>query len=130
MIGVLFEYVDTVFGFYGHSFFIYLLCLAGCFSMIIWTPAVFSVLCACVLHFCITCSVQLSMCHMERRSRNTLVIISSITIAISSMTYYSQHQTTIHYICRSLFLFLCVCLSACRFTSLSCLTFTVTAEKV
>ena len=31
---------------------------------------------ACVLYFCIcTCSAQLSMFHMERRSRNTLIII-------------------------------------------------------
>ena len=38
---------------YGYSF----LCLVGCFSMIIWTPAVLSVLYACVLYFCIcTCS--------------------------------------------------------------------------
>ena len=52
------------------------LCLVGCFSMIILTPAVLSVLYAGVLHFCIcTCSVQLSMFHMERRSRNMLLII-------------------------------------------------------
>ena len=44
--------------------------------MIIWTPAVLSVLHACVLYFCIcTCSAQLSMFHMESRSRNTLIII-------------------------------------------------------
>ena len=43
--------------------------------MIIWTPAVLSVLYTCVLYFCIcTCSAQLSMFHMERRSRNTLII--------------------------------------------------------
>ena len=60
-------YVDVVFGFYGYLFV--------CFSMIIWTP-VLSVLCACVLYFCIcTCSAQLSMFHMEKRSRNTLIII-------------------------------------------------------
>ena len=35
MVGVIFVYVDTVFGFYGYSF----LCLVGCFSMIIWKPA-------------------------------------------------------------------------------------------
>ena len=71
MVGVIFVYVDSVFGFYGYSF----LCLVGCFSMIIWTP-VLSVLYACVLYFCIcTCSAQLSMFHMERRSRNTLIII-------------------------------------------------------
>ena len=33
-------------GFYEHSF----LCLVGCFSMIIWTPTVLSVLYACVLY--------------------------------------------------------------------------------
>ena len=44
--------------------------------MISWTPTVLSVLYACVLYFCIcTCSAQLNMFHMERRSRNTLIII-------------------------------------------------------
>ena len=44
--------------------------------MIVWTPAVLGVLYACVLYFCIcTCSAQLSMFHMERHSRNTLIII-------------------------------------------------------
>ena len=52
------------------------LCLVRCFSMIIWTPTVLSVLYACVLYFRIcNCSAQLSMFHMERRSRNTLIII-------------------------------------------------------
>ena len=51
-------------------------CLAGCFSMIVWTPAVLSVLYACVLYFCICpCSAQLSMFHMERHFRNTLITI-------------------------------------------------------
>ena len=68
MAGVICVYFDTVFGFYGYFF---LKCLVGCFSMIVWTPAVLSVLYACALYFCIcTCSVQLSMFHMERRSRN------------------------------------------------------------
>ena len=72
MVGVIFVYVDIVYGFYGYSF----LCLVGCFSMTIWTPTVLSVLYACVLYFCIwICSAQLSMFHMERRSRNTLIII-------------------------------------------------------
>ena len=53
MVGVTFVYAGTVYGFYGYSF----LCLAGCFSMIIWTPTVLSVLYACVLYFGIcTCS--------------------------------------------------------------------------
>ena len=74
MVGVIFVYIDMVFGLYGYSF----VCLVGCFSMIIWTRAVLSVLyaCACVLYFCIcTCSAQSSMFHMERRSRNTLIIM-------------------------------------------------------
>ena len=42
--------------------------------MIVWTHAVLGVLYACVVNFCIcTCSAQLSMFHMERRSRNTLI---------------------------------------------------------
>ena len=49
--------------------------------MIILTPAVLSVLYACVLYFCIcTCSVQLSMFHMERCSRKALIIIIIIII--------------------------------------------------
>ena len=35
MVGVIFVYVDTVYGFYGYSF----LCLVGCFSMIICRAA-------------------------------------------------------------------------------------------
>ena len=72
MVGVIFVYVDTVYGFYGYS----CLCLVGCFSIIIWTPTVLSVLYACVLYFCIcACSAQLSMFHMDKRSRNTFIII-------------------------------------------------------
>ena len=72
MVWVIFVYVDMVFWFYGYSF----LCLIGCFSMIIWTATVLSVLYAYVLYFCIcTCLTQLSMFHMERRSTNTLIII-------------------------------------------------------
>ena len=54
MVGVVFVYVDTVLWvFMG----ILMLCLFGCFSMIIWTPTVLSVFYACVLYFCIcTCS--------------------------------------------------------------------------
>ena len=46
IVGVKFVYVDTVYWFYGYS----ILCLIGCFSMIIWTPTVLSVLYACVLY--------------------------------------------------------------------------------
>ena len=80
-------YVDTVFRFYGSIFFH---CLVGCFSTIVWTHAVLSVLSACVLYFCIcTCSAQLNMFYMEKCSRNTLIIIiiiisSSSTIVIKT----------------------------------------------
>ena len=78
-LGLFFVYVDMVYGFYGYSF----LCLVGCFSMITWTPTVLSVLYAGVSYFCIcTCSAQFSMCHMERRSRNTLIIIIIIIIML------------------------------------------------
>ena len=63
---------------------VFFLCLAGCFSMIIWTPTVLSVLYMHVFwYFCIcTCSAQLSMFHMERRSRNTITIIITIIISV------------------------------------------------
>ena len=45
-------------------------------NMFVWTHAVLGVLYACVLHFCIcTCSAQMSMFHMERISKNMLIII-------------------------------------------------------
>ena len=55
--------------------------------MIVWTHAVLGVLCTCVLYFCIcTCSVQLNMFHLERCSRNTLIIIMIIIIINSLIT--------------------------------------------
>ena len=49
--------------------------------MIVWTPAVLSVLYACVLYFCIcTCLAQLNMFHMERCSRNMSIIIIVIVM--------------------------------------------------
>ena len=71
-----------------HSF----LCLVGCFSMIICTPTVLNVLYACVLYFCIcSCSAQLSIFHIERHSRNTLIIIITIIIIIrSDYGYYFE----------------------------------------
>ena len=59
---------------------VFFLCLVRCFNMIIWTPAVLSVQYACVSYFCIcTCSAQLSMFHMERRSKNTLMVVIIIS---------------------------------------------------
>ena len=80
-------YFDMVLGFYGY-FFLFLNCLVGCLSMIVWTPAVSGVLYACVLKFCIcTCSAQLSMFHMERCSL-LLLLLSSLTVFIYSVTTY------------------------------------------
>ena len=81
MVGITYVYIDTVFGFYGYIllFFLsflntHLYSLVGCLSMI--GHMLLGVLYACVLYFSIcTCSAQLSMFHMERRSRNTLIII-------------------------------------------------------
>ena len=62
--------------------------------MIIWTPTVLSVLYACVLYFCIcTYSAQLSMFHMERCCRNTLIIIIIIIIVI--IIYISYRRVPI-----------------------------------
>ena len=41
MVGIIYVYVDTVFGFCAFFFFFH--CLVGCFSMIGWTPALLSV---------------------------------------------------------------------------------------
>ena len=44
--------------------------------MTVWIPSVLG-----VLYFCIcTCSAQLNMFHMERHSRNTLIIMIIIII--------------------------------------------------
>ena len=73
-------------------FFTHLYCLVGCLSMIVWTHAVLSVLYAFVLYFCIcTCSAQLSMFHMERRSRNMLIII---IITILTMMRKETYEST------------------------------------
>ena len=62
VVGIIYVYVDTVFGIYGYFFFFFFNCLVGCLSMIVWTPAVLGVFYACVLYFCNrTCSSQLSM---------------------------------------------------------------------
>ena len=73
MVGITYVYIDMVFRFNGY-FNIHLYCLVGCLSMIVWTHAVLGVLYACVLYLCVfTCSLQFSMFHMERHSRNTLI---------------------------------------------------------
>ena len=62
--------------------------------MIIWTPTVLSVLYACVSYFCIcTCSAQLSMFHMERRSRNTLIFMVHQEIQQNSSGVWSSQDS-------------------------------------
>ena len=68
------------------GFMVNFFCLVGCFSIIVWTPVVLSVLYACVLYFSIcTCSAQLIIFHMKRRSRNTLIFIIIIIIKCVSI---------------------------------------------
>ena len=66
-------YDDAVHWFCGCSFFL----LNWMFQHdCLDTYCFLSVLYACNFYFCIcTCSAQLSMFHMEKRSRNTLIII-------------------------------------------------------
>ena len=53
--------------------------------MIVWTHSVLGVLHACVLCFRMcSCSEQLSMFHVERRSRNTIIVIITFIINIES----------------------------------------------
>ena len=65
MVGIVFVYVDTVYGFLWVFFF-----------MLSW---IFGHLLFCALYACVSyfCSAQLSMFHIERRSRNIIIIIIS-----------------------------------------------------
>ena len=82
MVGAIYVYIDRLFGFLCFLCVFFFYYLVGCLSMIVWTPAVSGVLYACVLYFLIcTCPAQLSMFHMKRHSRNTLIIVI-ITIII------------------------------------------------
>ena len=70
-------------GFNGCSFFYaYLDVSARLFGHLL----LLSLLYACVFYFCIcTCSAQLSMFHMEKRSRNTLI---TIIIMLSDLSIF------------------------------------------
>ena len=88
MVVTTYLYIDMVFAFYG-----YIDLFGVCFTHssllswmleIVWTHAALGVLYACVLYFGIcTYSAQLSMFHMERRSRNTIIIVIIITLFCS-----------------------------------------------
>ena len=61
--------------------------------MLVWTHAILGVLYACVLYFCIcTCSVQLSMFHLKRRSSCK----SAQEKEISDHTVGLQHPERVH----------------------------------
>ena len=101
MVGNIYLYIDTEFGFYGYFFN----CLVGCKSMIVWTPADFYIY-ACVLYFCIncTCSVQLSMFHMERSSRNKLcslllMLLLLCTVQTQDIQFNTNKMRTLHRYC-------------------------------
>ena len=88
MVRITYVYIDMAFGFYGFFFLTHIYCLVGCLSMIVWTYAVLGVFYACVLYFCIcTCLAQLSMFHIERHSRNMLIIIIVIIIKLGRGHY-------------------------------------------
>ena len=64
--------------------------------MIVWTHAVLGVLYACALYFCIcTCSAQVGMFNMERRSRNIITIIILLVVFFSNFSLNNLH-TQIH----------------------------------
>ena len=85
MFGINYVHIDVIFAFYGYVvvLFLFLLthlyCSVGCLRMIghilFWVSYI-HVFCIC------TCSAQLSMFFMERRSRNTvfMIIIYSLSI--------------------------------------------------
>ena len=82
MVGITYVYIDMDLGFMGPFFFFFcythLYCFVGCWS-VIGDQLFWGVFCACVVCFCIcTCSVQLSMFHVERCSRNMLIIVNII----------------------------------------------------
>ena len=76
MVGITYAYIDMAFGFMG-TFWIKIL-FFNLHLLLSWMfeHDCLDTCCFGVLYFCIcTCSAQLSMFHMERCSRNTLIII-------------------------------------------------------
>ena len=87
MIGINTVYIDAIFAFYGYADFFKNPSLLlswmfehGCLD----TLCLGCLICMRFLFFVIcTCSAQLSMFHLERRSRNTIIIITDYTLAIT-----------------------------------------------
>ena len=81
--------------------------------MIVWTPTVFECLiCMLFLFLYCTCSAQLSMFHMEKRSRNTLIIIiigGTLKEILHSCVCAPQYKAQ----CHTMFPHLKLCVSLC-----------------
>ena len=86
MVGITYVYIDTIFAFYGYTLFPFfytsLYCLVGCLSMIVWTHAVWGVLYACVLCFCIALVQCNSACFTWKRALEIPFIIIIIIILL------------------------------------------------
>ena len=83
-------YIDAIFALNGYffSFFLYPYLLLSWMFGHDWTHLLWVSIYACVLYFCIcTCSARLNMFHMERRSRNTLIIFAVATSSLKPVTY-------------------------------------------
>ena len=85
MVGVIYVCVDSVFGCFACLFDSFFNCFSWMFQHACLDTCCFECLIiklyACVLYFCICpCSAQLTMFHMERRSRNTLITVIIIII--------------------------------------------------
>ena len=79
-------YGDAVYWFCGCSFF----CLIDVSAWLFGHLLFLSVLYASVFYFCIcTCSEQLNMFHMEKHSRNTIIIIIIIIIRVGQSVVWS-----------------------------------------
>ena len=77
MVGITYVYADKAFGFNGYFFFFFKPIFTAKVDVWAWLFGHMRFSMSSYMHvFCIsTCSVQLSMFHMERRSRNALIII-------------------------------------------------------
>ena len=100
-------------------------CSASCLSMIVWTPDALGVLYANVLYFCIcTCSAQLSMFHMERRSRNMLITVNLLLLLLLLLFFLLLLKGALknaHYYYHNFFFFWggggCCCCYCCYYYS-------------
>ena len=88
VVGVIFVCIHAVYGFCGYSFFYaWLDVSAWLFGHLLFWVSYMHMFC---IFFCIcTCSAQQSMFHMERRSRNPLIITINIKLTTQPMLPHS-----------------------------------------